>query len=219
MSAHEMRQGTGFGASAVLKREMLLFCHQIAKIACVFRCKDLTYDSDLPSASVVIVFTNEAWSSLIRTVHSVLNGSPAHLLKEIVLVDDRSDRGSSSSLAPCHSFTRLNQLIEMHVIYVFAQALIQEVLSLNLSWDTICEVSCGLPQFSQGNAVVVPQLHYDYFLPILLLSYCLMLCSLATNCCKVTLKQLCGSKVFAWGIVLEKLIVAQSRNLSLLMCP
>lgn len=64
-------------------------------ISCVhvFRCKELKYDLDMPSASVVIIFTNEAWSSLIRTVHSVLNGSPAHLLKEIVLVDDCSDRG------------------------------------------------------------------------------------------------------------------------------
>jgi polypeptide N-acetylgalactosaminyltransferase len=78
---------------ALYVREML-FCHQIAKIAYVCRCKDLTYDSDLPSASVVIVFTNEAWSSLLRTVHSVLNGSPTHLLKEIVLVDDCSDRGN-----------------------------------------------------------------------------------------------------------------------------
>lgn len=56
------------------------------------RCKELAYDSDLPSASVVIVFTNEAWSTLIRTVHSVLNSSPAHLLKEVVLVDDCSDK-------------------------------------------------------------------------------------------------------------------------------
>jgi hypothetical protein len=63
-------------------------------VPCVCRCKDLTYDSDLPSTSVVIVFTNEAWSSLVRTVHSVLNGSPKHLLEEIVLVDDCSDRGS-----------------------------------------------------------------------------------------------------------------------------
>jgi len=58
------------------------------------RCKELTYDLDLPSASVVIVFTNEAWSTLIRTVHSVLNGSPAQLVKEVVLVDDCSNRGT-----------------------------------------------------------------------------------------------------------------------------
>lgn len=71
---------------------------------CVYvrRCKDLTYDLDLPSASVIIVFTNEAWSTLIRTVHSVLNGSPAHLLKEVILVDDSSDRGSQPEL---HSFS------------------------------------------------------------------------------------------------------------------
>jgi polypeptide N-acetylgalactosaminyltransferase len=73
----------------------------LARFACVCRCKQLTYDSDLPSASVVIVFTNEAWSSLIRTVHSVLNGSPTHLLEEIVLVDDCSDRGNLLSLSAC----------------------------------------------------------------------------------------------------------------------
>jgi hypothetical protein len=73
--------------------------------ACVCRCKELKYDSDLPSASVVIIFTNEAWSSLIRTVHSVLNGSPTHLLKEIVLVDDCSDRGwwHSHQKTPAHT--------------------------------------------------------------------------------------------------------------------
>lgn len=53
----------------------------------------MQYDEDLPSASVVIIFNNEAWSSLIRTIHSVLNGSPARHLKQIVLVDDASDRG------------------------------------------------------------------------------------------------------------------------------
>lgn len=55
-------------------------------------CKTITYDHNLPSCSVIIIFTNEAWSALIRTVHSVLNGSPAQLIKEIILIDDFSDR-------------------------------------------------------------------------------------------------------------------------------
>lgn len=55
-------------------------------------CKELTYDKILPSASVIIIFTNEAWSPLIRTIWSVINRSPAQYLKEILLIDDFSDR-------------------------------------------------------------------------------------------------------------------------------
>lgn len=55
-------------------------------------CKPLIYDDELPSASVIIIFTNEAWSPLIRTIWSVLNRSPAKHLKEILLIDDFSDR-------------------------------------------------------------------------------------------------------------------------------
>uniref|UniRef100_A0A8C4QJI1 Polypeptide N-acetylgalactosaminyltransferase n=1 Tax=Eptatretus burgeri TaxID=7764 RepID=A0A8C4QJI1_EPTBU len=56
-------------------------------------CRSKHFDyRGLPTTSVVIAFYNEAWSTLLRTVHSVLESSPAILLKELILVDDYSDR-------------------------------------------------------------------------------------------------------------------------------
>jgi polypeptide N-acetylgalactosaminyltransferase len=55
------------------------------------QCRALRYSPLLPRAAVVIVFHNEARSTLLRTVHSVINRSPTQLIRQIILVDDDSD--------------------------------------------------------------------------------------------------------------------------------
>ena len=54
-------------------------------------CPNWDYPSDLPKASVILVFHNEGWSSLLRTVNSIINRSPPQFLEEVVLVDDKSE--------------------------------------------------------------------------------------------------------------------------------
>lgn len=61
-----------------------------------YRCKELKYPKDLPQLSIIFIFVNEALSVILRSVHSAVNHTPAHLLKEIILVDDNSDEGEQT---------------------------------------------------------------------------------------------------------------------------
>lgn len=68
-----------------------------------YRCKDLKISNVLPKTSVIICFCEESWSTLLRSVHSVMSRSPPELLEEIILIDDFSQRGEliGSTPLPC----------------------------------------------------------------------------------------------------------------------
>ncbi|XP_013384201.1 inactive polypeptide N-acetylgalactosaminyltransferase-like protein 5 [Lingula anatina] len=77
----------GFNATAT----DLLTLHRTLPDIRPEKCHSIKYDlSRLPRTSVVIPFFNEAWSTLLRTVHSVLDATPPELLLEVILVDDNS---------------------------------------------------------------------------------------------------------------------------------
>lgn len=58
-------------------------------------CKTVTYSENLPQVSVIMVFHNEPLSMILRSVFAVFKRTSEKLLKEIVLVDDRSTHGKT----------------------------------------------------------------------------------------------------------------------------
>lgn len=55
-------------------------------------CKRWDYPEKMAAVSVVLVFHNEGFSTLLRTVHSLMNYSPMELIHEIVMLDDGSTK-------------------------------------------------------------------------------------------------------------------------------
>jgi polypeptide N-acetylgalactosaminyltransferase len=69
----------------------MISIHRTLPVQADEECKVEKYGENLPNTSVIVCFHNEAWSVLLRTVHSVLERTPDNLLHEIILVDDFSD--------------------------------------------------------------------------------------------------------------------------------
>ena len=53
-------------------------------------CRHLVYPNNLPPASIIIIFRDELFSILLRTIYSIVANTPDHLIQEIILVDDGS---------------------------------------------------------------------------------------------------------------------------------
>ena len=54
-------------------------------------CEKQTYPENLPNASIVICFYNEHYTTLLRSLHSLIDKTPDKFLHEIILVNDHSD--------------------------------------------------------------------------------------------------------------------------------
>lgn len=77
-------------------------------------CKRKKYAIEkLGTTSVIIIFYNEPFSVLVRTVHSVLNTSPPELMKEIILVDDCSTNVELKGKLEYYVETRLPKKVKL----------------------------------------------------------------------------------------------------------
>lgn len=56
----------------------------------IYSCRNEMYLVDLPPTSIIIVYYDEDLTTLLRTLHSVMDRTSPSLLREIILIDDHS---------------------------------------------------------------------------------------------------------------------------------
>uniref|UniRef100_A0A8R1I333 Polypeptide N-acetylgalactosaminyltransferase n=1 Tax=Caenorhabditis japonica TaxID=281687 RepID=A0A8R1I333_CAEJA len=71
-------------------------------------CRKMMYSAKLPTVSVIFPFHEEHNSTLLRSVYSIINRSPKEVLKEIILVDDFSEK--PALLQPLEDFLKKNNI-------------------------------------------------------------------------------------------------------------
>ena len=69
---------------------LVILTHLLIMFPLFSRCKTRTYEHDLPTTSIIIPYFDEWPSVLIRSLYSIVNRTPRHLLQEIILIDDAS---------------------------------------------------------------------------------------------------------------------------------
>lgn len=77
-------------------------------------CKRWNYPQKMAAVSVVLVFHNEGFSTLLRTVHSVVNYSPPELLQEVVMLNDGSTREYITNGTIDRYIERWNGLVKIY---------------------------------------------------------------------------------------------------------
>lgn len=73
------------------------------------------YPAELPRTTIIIAFHNEAKSTFLRTIHSIINRSPKHLVEEIILVNDASNLGDWHQSKWLHSYLS-NLSVPIHLL-------------------------------------------------------------------------------------------------------
>lgn len=110
-------------------------------------CQTRKYLVELPSVSVVIPFHNEILSTLTRTVHSVFTRSPPELLKEVILVNDHSEKE--------HTYGPLEDYIKDHFDLKKIRILVMPIRS-GLMWARLAGARAA-----SGDVIVFMDCHTE----------------------------------------------------------